>query len=209
MPVAEANANDALIEEMLNAQDAGEPGELKTKTVIDRGNVVDPPSVVSNISSAGYVWVYDNLTGEPSKCNRNMLPVQLRKKREDGTRVFTLKDPGFRPPRGTIKCLLHKDDPNAAHYREMGLKQCPAEHIPSPFELEMHMAKRHRREWAIIQRERQTRKENEDRDYQRAMLEMAQRGAALNTSLPPTPKAKMVVQPTPERPLYVSDKNRK
>src|SRR4030042_6807772 len=98
------------------AQRAEEPGD-RPGSVLEKGQM---PSIVHSINSAGYVWMWDTRTGERSKTNVNMLPTQLKKKREDGSRVFTTIDPGITQFRGTLKCLLHSDSPNRKHFDELG-----------------------------------------------------------------------------------------
>jgi len=110
------------------------------------------------MKSAGYVYVYDTRTNERSVCNRNMLAKMLRKKRPDGSIVFTTAKPKTPPARGTLKCMLHPDSPNRKHYDEMGLATCRKSNLTSPYQVRRHMEKRHKMEWATI-------KEETDREY--------------------------------------------
>ncbi len=164
--IEDGKLDSTLMEEIENAQRAPEPGDIPIKKKRALGD---------NVSSAGYVYIYDNKTGQQSITNRNMLPAQLKKKREDGTRVFTVKDPNIPQRQGIIKCLLHKGDPNRKHYDEMGFAVCPMEHIPSPYQLELHMKKRHKHEYMAIERERQIARETEEREFQRSIIAMAQK----------------------------------
>ena len=80
-----------LIEE---AESAPEPGSFNRRQVIHSQSDVFPIDVqISSLESAGYVYVYDNITGDRSVINRNMLEQQLSKLRPDGTRYFTTVKP--------------------------------------------------------------------------------------------------------------------
>ncbi len=153
--------NTAIIEEMLRkAEKADEPGELSRNRLIHSGDEELPaPMVATALKSAGYTYIYNRKTGERSITNNNMLPTQLKKKNEDGSYVFTLSKPEFKPKRGTLKCMLHAEDPNRAHYDELGFPTCKKSNLVSPFQVSMHMQKRHKAEWAALQQEK---KEKED-----------------------------------------------
>ncbi|MDO8706413.1 MAG: hypothetical protein Q7J84_15850, partial [Sulfuricaulis sp.] len=118
-----ASENDLLIEEMMEAEKAPEPGTLHIKDILHRGDEDVPvPIVLGALESAGYAFLYDTKSGERSLTNRNMLQAQLKKTREDGSRVFTTRVPRdakgklIEPKRGAVKCLLHADGPNRAEY---------------------------------------------------------------------------------------------
>ena len=96
-------------EELIDAEAAEEPGNLKPGTVLGSSNGIT--MTASELQSAGYVYVYDNRTGDRSVVNRNMLEQQLNKTREDGSYIFTTQKPPFERVYGTVKCILHKDDP--------------------------------------------------------------------------------------------------
>jgi hypothetical protein len=187
---------ETLIEEMLReAEKAEEPGDFTKNRIISSED--DIPMVASKLESAGWVYVYDNVTGDRSLCNRNMLPSQLRKKREDGSFVFTTIKPKVTIKKGTFKCLLHEDNPNRKHYDELGLPVCKKANLTSPFQVQRHMAKRHRVEWETIEEEKKERERQEDRDFQRSI--MAQAGLTGAKEATPTPNTK-----TEEAlPLYV------
>jgi len=184
------DSQNKLIEEMVkDAEVAAEPGELKTKQVLHKGDDELPsPTMITEIKSAGWVYIYDTKTGDRSLCNRNMLPQHLRKKRADGSTVFTTIDPGFRPPQRTLKCMLHKDSPDRAHYDELGLATCTKDNLKSKYQVIRHMQKRHKMEWETIEQERKDIEKDEDRMFQRLMMNKAMTG---------------------EAPLYVSDKKKK
>lgn len=175
---------EKLIEEtVLEAEQAAEPGTMTKGQTIEG----DVPMTTMDLKSAGYVYVYDTRTGERSICNRNMLTAQLKKKRPDGSNVFTTANPGIEVKRGTYKCMLHPDGPNRAHYDELGLAVCRKANLTSPFQVKRHMQKRHHVEWETLEEERKDMEKQEDREFQRRMLEGR----------------------SEKPPLYVSDKDKK
>ena len=141
------------VEEMLrDAEEAEEPGNMNGGATI---GTTDGLSMTSTeLRSAGWVYVYNNLTGSRSTVNRNMLQQQLQKRREDGSYIFTTQKPDIEPSMGSIKCVLHKDNPNREHYNRLGLPTCRKSNIVASHDLRIHMEKRHRREWATIDGER-------------------------------------------------------
>ncbi len=174
------------IEEMLrDAEKAEEPGELAKDPIVHKGGGDSPP-MIARIESAGYSWVYDTNTGVPSKVNNNMLPRALRKKRPDGSYVFSLKQTVI-PKQGVYKCLLHRDDPNREHYDKMGFAICPKGNLSSPYHVGRHMKARHKSEWEAIESERKEAEKEEERDFQRNLI------------------GKVVEK----APLYVSDKDKR
>ena len=163
--------NEALIAYMVEqAKDAPEPGEMHTSDVLHKGDFEYPaPIMAGPVTSAGYVYIYDTLTGQPSLTNRNMLPTQLRKLRKDGSRVFDVKQRVV-PKEGKVKCLLHASDPNRGHYDELGFGGCTKGNMANAFQRSIHMARRHKEEWAAIQLEREEALKEEDKQFQREML---------------------------------------
>jgi len=182
--------NQAIVDEMVrDAESAPEPGLIATEKVISDGAETSMPMVASKLTSAGYVYIYDTVTHEPSLTNRNMLTTQLKKKRPDGSNVFTTHKPKEKPFKGALKCMLHEDNPERAHYNELGLPTCRKSNLTAPFHVMRHMQTRHKMEWGIIEKEAKDIKEAEDRAFQRSMITMASTGA-----------------PEEKAPLYVSDK---
>jgi len=187
--------NEVLIEEMmLRAEAVAEPGELTKDRVVYRGDEETPP-MVATVKSAGWVVVYDNITGEASLCNRNMLLGQLKKRREDGSLVFTTVKPDVTPFRGNLKCMLHQDLPSREDYDQLGLPTCPKSNLTSPFQVLRHMQKRHKMEWAAIENERVEAERKEERELRRLLLT----------------NSANIIQPekVEEAPLYVSPKKAK
>ena len=164
--------NEKLLEQMISeAEVATEPGELRGGQVISADDADMPAPMVSlKLQSAGYVYIYDNRTSERSVCNRNMLAAALKKKRADGSKVFTTTKPATPPKRGHFKCLLHADDPNREHYTELGLPVCGKANLTSPYQVTRHMEKRHQMEWKTIERERTDAEKQEERDFRRELM---------------------------------------
>jgi hypothetical protein len=142
----------------------------------------------SRIESAGYVYIWDTQTAKPSVCNRNMLASTLGKLRKDGTRFFTTVKPDFEPRGGQHKCLLHESDENRAEYDELGLAVCTKDNLDSPYQVTIHMKARHPQEAATIEDINATAQREEDREFQRVLIQAAARGAALPTRDAPVKK---------------------
>ena len=177
MTIEDTQTNEALIEEMLrDAENAPEPGTLEK--VIHKGDEEQPaPMTLAKLESAGWVYIYETKDGQRSIANKGMLRQLLKLKNKDGTPRFTVNKPPYEPKRGTLKCLLHGDNPDRAHYSELGLPVCPKSNITNPLQVKRHMQKRHPVEWATleqerIERERQEdkRERKEDRELQHAIL---------------------------------------
>lgn len=171
---ASREENDALIEEMLaKAEEAPEPGS--GERVIHRGDDNQPaPMTFASLTSAGWVYIYETKDGERSLANRNNLKMLLNIKNKDGTRRFTLQQPPYAPKQGTMKCLLHADSPDRAHYDEMGLVVCRKSNMKNRFAVTQHMKKRHPQEWLAIEQERIEAEKQEERDWRRSLVEMNQ-----------------------------------
>ena len=162
------------VELMEEAEAAPEPGNFNRRQVIHSPSDAFPIDVqVASLESAGYVYVYDTETGERSVINRNMLETQLSKLRPDGTRFFTTVKPAFEPKRGTLKCLLHKDDPDRGQYDSWGFPTCNKSNLISEFQVNRHAQIRHRMEWQTIYDERERKEKEEERDFQRQLLGIA------------------------------------
>jgi len=188
---------DANIEQMIrDIQQVPEPGTTKPGQVLSDGKDTEGvPVTVGAISSAGYVMVYDSRTGEPSLCNKNMLPAQLKKKREDGSYVFTLNKPAIKLKRGQLKCILHPDNPKRAHYDEMGLPVCKKANLINQFQVTRHMEHKHKDEYKAIQLEIKEVEEKRQREFQERILNMA------------TERPQSVPEPMPDEPtMFECDK---
>lgn len=167
--------NEALIQEMLrDAQKAEVPSDLIEHPVIHRGdNELPAPMTVKELTSAGYIYIWDTRTYERMPVLYYMLPSKLRQRREDGSFRFTSTDPGKKPKRGTLKCLLHPDGSNRAHYDALGFRVCAKSNITNQYQVTQHMRKKHPQEWAAIEEERKEKERQEDRKLQQALLKSA------------------------------------
>jgi hypothetical protein len=163
--------NAEIIEEMQGAQSAPEPGTAGLKESLSEGvEGFEGRPKIKWLSSAGYVYVWDNRTGEQSTINNNMLATQLKKRRPDGSRIFTTVDPKIPVKSGNLKCMLHRKDPNRRHYDELGLPHCRKENLTSPYQVKRHMQKRHPQEWATIQEEVTRKEKEEERQFREALI---------------------------------------
>ena len=178
--------NEALIAQALrDAKLTQLPSSLTSDPVIHKGDeTLEAPMTVKELSGPGHVWVWDSRTFERIPILYYMLPQKMRTKRVDGSYRFTTVDPGQKPKRGTIKCMLHKDGKNRKHYDDLGFRVCPKDNITNPHQLKQHMLKKHKQEWADIEDGRKDSERAEDRELQRILI-----------------KAQM-----PKAPLYVKDK---
>lgn len=163
----------AVLAEMIrDAQNAPEPGV--SEEVISKGTEEQPALMIQlKPTSAGFAWVWDTRTGTRSTCNKNNLLQMLRKKRDDGSLVFTTRKPDIEPFQGTYLCPLHKDYEYRGHFDELGLPVCPKDNLLSPFHVKRHMQKRHRVEWDTIESERIDKERLEEREFQRSVMEKA------------------------------------
>ena len=187
-------------EVMRDAEKAEEPGDFAKAQVISKGDEEIPSTVASELKSAGYVYIYDTVTREGNLCNRNMLAQHLKKQRADGTFVFTTDKPATGPNRGKLKCLLHPDGPDRGHYDELGLPTCRKSNLRSPFQVMRHMQKRHHVEWETLEQERTEREKQEDRAFQRAVMNQVTK--------PVQEVEEEIEEEEPVRELYVSDKDK-
>jgi len=164
--------NEALIQEALRDAKLVElPSELKTNPVVHKGDTtLEAPVTVKEISSAGYVIVWDTRTFEAFPILYYMLPQKLRTRRPDGSFRFTTNDPKQMPKYGAIKCMLHPDGDNRKHYDGLGFRICSKSNITNPYQLQQHMKRKHPQEWAAIEEERRERERQEDRELQRLLL---------------------------------------
>ena len=166
--------NKMTVELMEEAEPAPEPGNFDRRKVIHSPSDAFPIDVqVASLESAGYVYVYDTENGERSIVNRNMLESQLQKMRPEGTRYFTTVKPNIEPKRGTLKCLLHSDDPDRGQYDIWGFATCNKSNLISEFQVNRHVQIRHRMEWQTIYEDRERKEKEEERDFQRQLLGLA------------------------------------
>ena len=149
----------------------------------------------SMIESAGYVYIWDTENGKRSVCNRNMLQSTLGKTRKDGSRVFTTIKPDFEPQGGSFKCMLHASDANREHYNSLGLAVCTKDDLDSPYQVTRHMQTRHPQEWETIDDINTTAQREEDREFQRLLIQAAAQGITAPTL--PKPDTEPDTEPKP------------
>lgn len=131
---------------------------------------------------AVHMVVYDRVTGVPSRIR---IEQYLDRVLEDGApfqddplpgKTYVL-DARTHLPRlvntNALKCHLHPQHPNREHYDTIGLagRTCTKDSIPDAFNLRIHMEKKHKTEWAVIQEEIRERERQEDRARQDRMLQ--------------------------------------
>lgn len=163
----------SILEQMLDVAEnnSAEPGTLSVDQVLHTGDETLPaPMAVQEVSSAGWSSIWDTLTGEKSYTNNNMLAIQLGKKREDGTRVFTTAKPDIEPFRGDLKCYLHAEASNREEWNRYGFAECAKGNLRNEHERTTHMAHRHKSEWAEIEGGKDRDERTEDRDLQRGAI---------------------------------------
>ena len=170
--ITEEESNDTLIQEMLrDAETAEVSSEIKEHPVINEGTSEMPaPMVAKEISSAGYRYVYNRVTGEKIPVLYYMVPQVLRKKDASGKLRFTVYNPGVKQKKGTHKCWLHPDSPNRDHFDELGFRSCKKANLINPYQVTQHMKRKHPQEFAAIEEERKERERQEDRKLQQVLL---------------------------------------
>ena len=148
------------------------------------------------------VRLWNTLTGEPSDVLIYMVSKYLGRKRPDGKPFWTLReDQAPKAPRGTLMCLLHPDHPEREWLDSIGLQgrfcaindaeQRHKANITSEFELAEHMRKKHRREWATIEREREKEEKEAEKDWQRRLMQTMTQGVKLPKKGPGRPRKVM------------------
>lgn len=157
---SDSDRDKIILEMVKRAKEAAEPGTVEEGQIIaERGDLAG--GAVTKVKSAGYVTIYCTRTGVPSRVNRNGLARKLQDKHTNTDFPEWVGKPAFdteesrvpKPFRGECLCLLHKDHPDRAIMDEnglSGLQTCGAAHLASPYEVDLHMKSKHRKEWATI-----------------------------------------------------------
>lgn len=181
MPEVQAQVHDAsasLSAEILEALMGDVRGAVKQDGSPSLLEMVDTSSasegeavgmVAKTYQDAGVVAIYDIETGAKSLTSVNMLPAQLRKLNAEGKRMFTHRPPAQAPVQGELKCWLHPEHPDGrrGEYDVWGLPSCRKCNLPSPYQVELHMRRRHPTAYETLERLRQERERAEDRAWQR------------------------------------------
>lgn len=132
---------------------------------------------ISDLEFKGYVPVWDTKpdgSGE-SLQPRYLLWQTMRKRHEDGSQAFTLRNPHYPPNYGEdLTCPFSKDAPEDQRIDGIGYKSCNngrgKHHIPNQAALESHLMHSHKRGYAAILRRRAERERQEDRELQLEQL---------------------------------------
>ena len=170
-PIPVDVTREQIIDQLMEGKgDSLEPGG--SRSVVHQGDAEMPLPLVQVVESAGHVILYDTESFEPSLFNKNMVPGIMRLKRPDGKYQWTQTCPGL-PQRGSMKCLLHPDQPEREQYTRMGLGVCRKRNIPTQFQLTQHMKTFHPGAFATLEDERQRREREEDRKLQRDLIKAA------------------------------------
>jgi hypothetical protein len=156
-------------EQMRDAEEVKEP-----QLVIETDKSLDVEMTPTQLKSGGYVYIYDTQTYERSVCHRNNLRNALRKRRADGSLVFTTIKPKKLPQRGVLKCMLHPDKRKPA-YDTWGFPVCMKANLTSPFQVRRHMQKRHKQEWEAIQEEVRREEREKERQLRESLITMSKK----------------------------------
>lgn len=157
---------------MSGTEDITPPGSLKEGEVVNIPSEDSPAAVrVSELRYKGYVPVWDTKTGVRILQPHFFLWQTMRMKHEDGTLMYTSTDPHIPPNYGQdLMCPLNPESPDFARIQGRGFKTCRKRHIPHLDAVEAHVRSSHKRAYLALERERQDRIREEDRELQRETL---------------------------------------
>jgi len=165
------------LEEVVRDAEKAEAPSIGDRVLSKGGD--SPPMVIDGITGDEYIWIYNTKTAERSKIHRlwtQRLNAKLREKFTDGTPIWTTTKPKFEPKRGVLRCMLHAETPDREHYDSLGLPTCRKSNLTSPYQVKRHMEKRHPSEWATLEDERKSKEREEEKEFQRGILNMAKGG---------------------------------
>ena len=132
---------------------------------------------IDSLEGSAYLVVYHRRTREPSVIHQNSLRTVIQKvDPQTGELAFTLTKPTKAPYRGTLKCFLHKDDPDYQYYQSMGLPTCPKANLPNDYNRNLHMQRKHKSAYNVIQEERHMKEQAEEKEFRRLLLAQASKG---------------------------------
>ena len=167
-------------EEELIARASSIAPKVGAKLNDSKGDAEDWPYEIdmNMLEHNGYVVVYHRRTREPSVILYDALAKQLKKEDPDTHELaFQLERPSQPPYRGVLKCHLHQDDPERPKYDQFGFAVCRKSNLPSDYQRELHMQRKHKAEWAAIQREKADRERAERREFQSLILASMRSGS--------------------------------
>ena len=160
--------------------------EVEVESHLKLGDTINVPSTeaplrmeISDMAFKGYVELWDTQTGRKILQPKNILWQIPSMKQKDGSQMYTRRDPHIEPNYGAkLFCALHPDSPDYSRLQGMGFKDCRKHNIPHEAARMEHLQKSHKRAFAALEREREDRIREEDRDLQREVL-TAMTGAAV------------------------------
>lgn len=169
---------DAIIEQMVaeSLQSREAQSALKVGEVVNNSSNAEAPypMVVNSIEKPGLVPMFDTISGELSWSDENNIRANLRKKRDDGTRVFTLNPPATPPKRGTVKCYLHPEHPEREKWDGYGFATCPKATFMTDYQRDRHMQRKHKVEWQAMENKKFETREEQWREEQRVFMKAQQ-----------------------------------
>ncbi len=150
------------------------PSHLKVGDQLVRPSGGDPSRVeVTDMRFKGYVQVWDTRTGVMSLQPWWLLWQTMRKRREDGSLVFTQEDPQIPQRHGAdLYCHLNPLSDMYGKLESLGFATCVKMHIPHQDGLMSHIRHSHKRLWDFLQNEKEDerdRKAQEEREKDREL----------------------------------------
>ena len=172
---------------------SAEPGDMTKGQMLRGASAIGHEMSVASMEDGQWFWVYSTVDGTPSRLNINMRdhidPHSPRAWRNaDGQLSFTRDKPTFPYPisGGSIMCLLHPKNPIREHLNTIGLAgrfcimgnaERGKENIVSDMDLQLHMQKCHKGEFAIINSNRTSIERAQDRAIQARSAEVQEHTA--------------------------------
>lgn len=148
----ESQLIDAKVADIRESGDHGfsifSPGDSEVAGALEGGKMA------YTSTNSGRATLYRQDTGEKIQIPVNMLSKTLRKKGEDGERVFDVNPPaGVTYQLGSTLCLFHPDHPNRATYDQIGLRGrvCMSAHLASEYDAMIHAQHRHGQWWKVAE----------------------------------------------------------
>uniref|UniRef100_A0A6M3J8Q8 Uncharacterized protein n=1 Tax=viral metagenome TaxID=1070528 RepID=A0A6M3J8Q8_9ZZZZ len=176
--MTEATRDAEILEVLRENKQVMEGTKAESITPLKDGDLplgTDDSMGLKTVSSAGIIYVWDTKTFEKIPILYYMANQKMKEKRADGSYRFTARQPEGKPWKGTVKCRLHKEDPDRTYYDTLGLRYCTKSNLSNVYERDRHMKMKHPKEWESIEQARIARERQEDRDLQRLVLASAAR----------------------------------
>ena len=185
------------VEELI-AQEDMRDAVAAVEPVIQKGTIIEEgtPMMMGDTVSAGMVLLYDTRTGVSSRFHKNNLKNGLARKREDGSIMYTARDPHITDNSPKHLCWLHPNHPNRPHYNTLGLGYCNAlsperskSNLRSVQHVRVHMMKKHKNEWEAIEADRRNSNEAEERQLRQLTISRMMEQEAPVAQATPAPVA--------------------